>query len=94
MKTLLFLLALACAFPAFGKGVAMATLGPSVTVTLKDDACNLPFLIDALQLEWKSNGKTYHGCWSLNGLGIVLTWTDDKRMAGIPQSEFKMLEGI
>ena len=93
MKTLSLILMLAFPLLVHAKPFAIATV-LGATITLSDTPCKLPFLDGALEAEWKEGGKAYTGCWSVNRLGIILLWTDDKKMSGIPWNAFKKVEAL
>ena len=94
MKTLLFLLALACAFPAFGKDIAVYREG-TLTITLTDDPCELTDYVVNLKRKarWEDGVKKYNGCYGVRG-PIVVLYFDDKTVAIGGVDSLQMVEGI
>ena len=94
MRTVLFLLAVFYASVVLSSPYAVMNKG-GVVITLNDDPCTLPFLTDSYKTaKWEQEGKVFNGCWTVNGLGIVLIWMNDKSMSGVPGYLFKRVEAI
>lgn len=58
-------------------------------VTLYDEPCKLSAADLPYRATWSEGGKTLEGCFSVNGIGLVLAYFSDRTIAGIPVKLFK-----
>ena len=94
MRYLLICFAL-WSIPAFPQTIAVAEFGDNV-ITLTDENCTQPFLNpeNARKLTWREGKEVHQGCFAVNGMGMVITWTDDRVLGAIPVRMFKKAEDI
>lgn len=75
------------------EAVAVAQI-EGVTITLHKEKCaltevsNLPF-----KVTWEEKGKSYVGCWGLNGNFVAAFFKEDKSVAVIPAQAFTKVTG-
>ena len=96
IRALLFGLALFIAANASqAANIAMLDDRHGISITLTDEHCSIPAIDPQYyRATWEEHGKTTEGCWSVNGLRIVVLYFVDKTLAAMPVGMFKKLEEL
>lgn len=99
MKPLYLLIAFVAGVALYASSVhaevfAVANI-EGVKISLHNEKCtltevsNLPF-----KATWEEKGKTYQGCWGLNGNLVAAFFKEDKTVAVIPAAAFTKVMGV